>query len=134
MTYLHLRHMGRCTDISFPTTMDEVKQAIIFLKEPYDAPGRVRITDTDGLISNLTQYIKCADPENEHDILKLNRITETIDRMRQRELYIFSGALDAEKPNGLDEVLRIADSLNQYELIEEGHDGPAPGQSAQHHP
>lgn len=119
MMLVNLKHMGKSIGICFPASTDEVNRAIIELKRPYDAPGRVRITDTDCPVENLTQYIKCADPENEADVLKLNQLAEKIDGMRLRELYTFSGALDTEKPNGLDDVLRIADSLDQYEMIGE---------------
>lgn len=119
MMLVNLKHMGKSIGIRFPATMDKVNRAIIELKRPYDTPSRVRITDTDSPVENLTQYIKCTDPENEADVLKLNQLAEKIDGMRLKELHIFSGALDAEKPNGLDEALRIAGSLDQYELIGE---------------
>ena len=118
MTLLHLKHMGKSIGIRFPAALDDVNRTIIELKRPYDAPGHVRI-NADSPVENLTQYIKCANPENEADVLKLNQLAVKIDGMRLQELYTFSGALDAEKPNGLDDVLRIADSLDQYELLGE---------------
>ena len=119
MTLLNLKHKGKSIGVRFPTTVDEVNRAVSELKRPYDSPGPVRITYADSPISNLAQYIKCADPENEADIQKLNHLAAKIDGMSQQEQYTFSGALDAESVNGLDDILRIADSVDQYELIGE---------------
>lgn len=37
--------------------------------------------------------------------------------MRLQELYTFSGALDAESVNGLDDVLRLSERLNEYVIL-----------------
>ena len=118
MTLLNLRHKGKSIGVVFPTTVNAVNKAITELKRGYDPAGAVRITDADSPIQNLMKYIKCADPESEADIRKLNDLAARIDEMSQREQHIFSGALDAESINGLDDVLCIADSLDQYELID----------------
>ena len=82
MMLANLKHMGKSIGICFPASTDEVNRAIIELKRPYDTPSRVRITDTDSPISNLTQCIKCADLENEGDVLKLNQLAAKIDGIR----------------------------------------------------
>ena len=117
MTLLNLRHKGKSIGVRFPTTVEEVNRAVSELKRPYDSPGHVRITDTDGPISNLTQYIVHADPENEADIHKLNQLTAKIDGMSLREQSIFAGALDAESVNGLDDVLRLSERLDDYVIL-----------------
>ena len=118
MTLLNLRHRGKSIGVVFPTTVNTVSRAVAELKRGHDPAGAVRITDTDSPIQNLVKYIKCADPESEADIRKLNDLAARIDGMGQREQHIFSGALDAESPNSLDDILRIADGLDQYELID----------------
>ena len=118
MTLLNLRHRGKSIGVVFPTTVNAVNKAVIELKRGYDPAGAVRITDADSPIQNLVKYITCAKPENEADIRKLNDLAARIDEMGQREQHIFSGALDAESPSSLDDILRIADGLDQYELID----------------
>ena len=118
MTLLNLKHKGKSIGVVFPTTVNTVNRAITELKRGYDPAGAVRITDADCPIQNLMKYIKCADPESEADIRKLNDLAARIDGMSQREQNIFSGALDAESVNSLDDILRVADGLDQYELID----------------
>lgn len=76
MTLLNLRHKGKSIGVHFPASLEEVNRAVSELKRGYDPPGPVRITDADSPISNLAQYIKCADLENEADILKLNQLAK----------------------------------------------------------
>ena len=117
MTLLNLRHKGKSIGVHFPASLEEVSRAVSDLKRPYDSPGPVRITDTDGPISNLTQYIVHADPENEADIQKLNQLTAKIDGMSPQEQSIFAGVLDAESVNGLDDVLRLSERLDDYVIL-----------------
>ena len=118
MTLLNLKHTGKSIGVVFPTTVNTVNRAVSELKRGYDPAGTVRITDADSPIQNLVKYIQCADPENEADIGKLNDLAAKIDGMSRREQYIFSGAMDAEGVHSLDYLLRIADSLDKYELID----------------
>ena len=67
---------------------------------------------------NLTQYIACADLGQAADLQKLNALSGLVDHMDAEKHHIFSGALDAESVNGLDDVLKIADNVGQYEFIE----------------
>ena len=97
--------------------MAEVNDAVSKLKTGYDPNGRIQITAVDSPIHNLLQYIKCADPENVADIHKLNNLADRIDKMDSRECELFAGALDAESINGLDDVLRLAEHLDDYILL-----------------
>ena len=67
---------------------------------------------------SLHGYIQHTDLENEGDLQKLNRLAELFDGIGVEQQHILSGALDAESINGLDDVLRVASSLDQYEFIE----------------
>ena len=77
-----------------------------------------QITAVTSPIPNLARYIKSADV-NGPDYGKLKQLAEQLAGMTERERYIFSGALDAESVNGLDDVLHIACRLERYELIED---------------
>ena len=78
----------------------------------------MRIEEAACPIANLTGYVRCANLEEGADIQKLNLLALRISDMSPQERQLFSGALDAESVNGLDDVLRIASSLGRYEMIE----------------
>lgn len=60
---------------------------------------------------NLKQYIR------EHDsIEQLSILAARIEKMTHRDADIFSGALDIEAVNGLEDVMKIANNLRDYEL------------------
>lgn len=68
-------------------------------------------------VENLVQYVRGTIVHDASDISKLNALAGLIEGMELREQETFSGALNAESVNGLDDILRIAESLEQYELI-----------------
>ena len=104
--------------IPFPAEPDIVWPMLRELDEYCASNDPARIAGTSCLVPNLTQYISCADVEDAADIRKLNELAELVDGMSSEEQNIFAGALDAESVNGLDDVLRIASNLGQYEFIE----------------
>ena len=103
--------------IRFPAEPDMVWPMLTELDEHCVSSDPVRIVGTSSPILNLTQYISSADMEEAADICKLNALAEMVDGMSAEEQRTFSGALDAERINGLDDVLRIAGSLDIYELF-----------------
>lgn len=104
--------------IRFPAEPDIVWPMLRELDEYCAGDEPARIVGDSSPIPNLTQYIRCADVEEAADIRKLNVLAEMVDRMSTEEQRTFSGALDAESVNGLDDVLNIASSLGQYEFME----------------
>lgn len=105
--------------LRLPATPAEVGEAFAMLDEISRYAGETKIAGVVGDVSNIGQYIKTADLNAPNTISKLNRLAEKIDSMGEQERHTFSGALDAESINGLDDVLRIADSLGDYEMIED---------------
>lgn len=70
------------------------------------------ITGVESSIPNLNRYI------HEHDSLEqLSILAARIEKMSDRDAAIFSGALDMEAVSGLEDVMRIANSLGNYELF-----------------
>ena len=103
--------------IRFPAEPDVVWPMLTDLDEYCASDKPIKIAGTSGPIPNLPQYISCADVEQAADIRRLNVLAEMVDGMDTEKQRIFSGALDAESVNGLDDVLRIAGSLDSYELF-----------------
>ena len=105
---------GERANVDLPTSVAEVRKTISAVMPGWPA----QIADVSGPIPNLAKYIRRADLTRESDVQSLNSLAEKIDGMSETEHQIFSGALDAESINSLDDVLRAADSLDSYELIE----------------
>ena len=105
-------HDPECS-IRFPTTPDSVRTATTELDEHCASSEPLRIVGTPSPATALCQYISCANVEEEADILKVNMLAGLVDGMSTQEQHILWGALDAESINGLDDVLRVASSLEQ---------------------
>ena len=103
--------------IRLPAAPDMIWPMLTELDRCSVSGGPARITGT-SLFLNLAQYISGADLEEEADIRRLNVLAGMVDGMSVKDQQLLSGALDAESVNGLDDVLRIASSLGQYEFIE----------------
>lgn len=75
-------------------------------------PGKLLIADLESPIRNLKQYVpQDADPE------QLNTLAIKIGYMGPEEQVCFEGALDLNPVAGMEDVLRIADGLDQYEMF-----------------
>ena len=101
----------------FPATSAEIGEAFVWLDGVSRYTGEVQIIGVHSAIPNLGQYIHCADLSHSKDIQSLNTLAERIGAMEKKEELIFSGALDAENINGLDDVLRISENLGNYMII-----------------
>lgn len=100
--------------LPLPTTPGEVGGVYAALDEiSTEAPTIIDSVDCTK-VPNLHRYIRSA---NLDDLDKLNWLAERIDGMTNRERWIFSGALDANNINSLDDVLLVMDSLGEYTLI-----------------
>lgn len=103
--------------LPLPATRGEVVETFALLDAISRYAGDARIIHAVSDIPNLAQYVKNTNLNAPDAFSKLNQLAEKIDGMSQRERDMFSGALGAESVNGLDDMLRIAGSLDEYELI-----------------
>ena len=77
-----------------------------------DKPRKLLIADLESPIRNLKQYVpQDAVPE------LLNTLAIKIGYMGPEEQVCFEGALDLNSVMGMDDILRIADELDQYEML-----------------
>ena len=80
--------------------------------EPIGKTIAICITEVESSVPNLKQYI------HEHDsIEQLNILAAKIKKMTDMDADIFSGALDMEAVNRLEDVMRIANNLRDYKLF-----------------
>jgi len=103
--------------LRLPASPDEESRIFAKLDGISVDVSSTRIVDVACSIQNLSQYISSTDVNTDYD--KLKRLAEQLDGMTEQKRRIFSGALDAESINRLDDVLHIADGLENYELIED---------------
>lgn len=99
--------------LSLPSDSEERMRVMSKLEEgePIGTTVVICVTGVESSIPNLKQYI------HEHDsIEQLNILAAKIEKMSDRDAAIFSGALDMEPVNNLTDILRIVDSLKNYEL------------------
>lgn len=113
--YLYLSHdvNSAAFRIHFPSTLGQVQHEIAQM----GGASPVQIVGTSSYADRLGNYIRFINLSKEANIEKLNQLAEQVDSMDERSERIFSGALDAESINGLDDVVRVASSLGQYEFI-----------------
>ena len=100
--------------LPLPTDTEEKLKVLRKLDEgePIGTTVTICITDMQSSVPNLKQYI------HEHDAIEqLGILAARIEKMSDRDAVIFSGVLDMEAVNGLDDVMRIAKSLGNYELF-----------------
>jgi len=118
MIDLHLNHGNSHEGVylRLPATPGEIGAAFGMLEKLGE--GKVSIVDVTCPIRNITQYIIHTDISGQEAFAKLQRLAENIDGMDRNERRIFSGALDAESVNGLDDVLEISGHLERYVFLQ----------------
>lgn len=102
--------------LRLPASPAEEGEAFARLDEISTDVSSTRIMEVTSPIPTLAGYIKSADI-NGPDYEKLNQLAERLNSLTEREQWIFSGALDAESINGLDDVLHVAEHLGDYVIL-----------------
>ena len=104
-------------EVIFPTTLAKVQTEMRGLEEFGKSYGVVRSVSGEGPAQLLNGRVQVDDLNTEAGIQRLNRLAEVIDNMSGEKLELLSGALALERAANLDDVLRVTDSLEQYELF-----------------
>lgn len=110
--YLTRGNQGQGVWLDLPTSPAEMGEAYAVLDSIDSENLDTRISATISSVPNLKRYIQ------EHDSLKqLDTLAAVINKMSDRDAAIFSGTLDMESVNGIEDVTRIANNLQDYELF-----------------
>ena len=118
-------HLGRRYEsaelhLHLPADPDEIKEKLTWLDDYTDDLSKpVELRDVDCEIVGIKQYLRQADLSREGELDRLNALASKITGMDWRQKDLLWGALDCESIGSLDDVLRVANSLNQYELLED---------------
>lgn len=110
------RFSSEVEHISFPADAEKVRYAVIGLEE-FGGWSPAHIIGGEGAANILTGYIKRDELFSKDGVQKLNRLSELVDAMDVEAQNIFAGALRLENTDNLDDVLRIAGSLDHYMLF-----------------
>ena len=103
--------------LRLPATSEEIGEAYTKL-DSISTSAATKIAAVTGDIPNLYNYLAGKEIDRDETMSKLNALGERIESMTASGRQIFTGALDAESINGLDDVLRIAENLGSYTMIE----------------
>lgn len=117
MTILKLNCGENSLELRFPAASDQIREAVSRLTKGMEESAPVHITDARGAAGGMRRHVQNADLRNETDAQKINVLTAKIDSMPQEKHRLFAAALEFEHTDKLDDALRIADSLGQYELF-----------------
>ena len=117
MIFLYLACRDNGIGLALPVTSTQMADTLSTLKKGASSASFVRIREIISPISNLFSYIQNSDLESKADIEELNALDARISDMTQEEQQLFSGALKLERTGSLSDAVRIANSLDQYEIF-----------------
>ena len=112
-------YYGPNIPVTFPTTEEQVRQKITELRDRGGANQDMLFIRGDDIAWHFEDTLVATDLTTADGIRKLNRLAEIVDAMDLPAKKVFAGALRAESVFTLDDVVRTAANLDQYELIEE---------------
>jgi hypothetical protein len=104
--------------LRLPAASKDISGALVML-DTISSVSEIQIADVICPVTNLGQYIQNVDLHDPEDVAKLNELATKIDGMDPLECTLMMGAIDAESINGLDDILQIADHLNDYDLFKD---------------
>ena len=102
--------------ISFPTEVDKVRNEVIAVEE-FGSWAPAYVIGGDGAAKVPASYIERDALFSEAGVQKLNQLAGLVDTMDLEAQKVFAGALMVEHAKCLDDVLRVAGSLDSYELF-----------------
>lgn len=117
MITLHLNHGNSHEGVylRLPATPGEVGEAYALLEALGSGP--VTVFDATCAVQNLDQYVRNVVLDSDGKLDTLQHIALNMEEMSPNERKVFAGALDSESINGLDDVLKVSNNLDQYLMI-----------------
>ncbi len=102
--------------ISFPAEANKVRYDV-FAVEEFGGWAPAYVIGGDGAAKAAASYIERDALFSEGGVQKLNQLAGLVDTMDADAQKVFAGALMVEHARCLDDVLRVAGSLDSYELF-----------------
>lgn len=102
--------------LNLPASHDAMTEAASQLDEASRA-GKTEIVEIKSVIANLPSYLSGLDPGSRTQLAQLNQLSSIIAKMDSRERNIYTGALDGNSINDLNDMIRVAEQVSDYILI-----------------
>lgn len=103
--------------LNLPATQDEIGLALSELDEISTDTSTTEIMDVVSNVYNLNDYLKNVDIMKPIELDKLNTLARKMQTMDRDSCYLFEGVLNANSVNGIDDILRLSESLDEYAML-----------------
>lgn len=115
-------HLTRAADnegvyLKLPSSPAEIGEAFVELDAISTDISSTKITEAISNVYNLSGYLKNVDIEKSGELDKLSALARKMQTMDRNSCYLFEGVLDANSVNGLDDILRLSESLDEYVML-----------------
>lgn len=125
-------HLTRAADnegvyLKLPSSSAEIGEAFAELDAISTDTSSTKITEVISNVYNLSGYLKNVDVEKSGELDKLSALAQKMQTMDRDSCYLFEGVLDANSVNGLDDVLRLSEALDEYILLPDAAGGNSLG-------
>ena len=104
--------------LKLPASAAEIGEAFAELDNiSGNSTSPIRIIETLGNVYNLHGYIRNADVGQSEVLDMLTELAQKLQTMSRDDCLKFEGVLDANSVNGIDDVLRLAGTLDDYTVL-----------------
>lgn len=115
-------HLTRADDdegvyLKLPSSPAEIGEVFAELDSISMDICTTKITEAISNVYNLSGYLKNVDIEKPGELDKISTLAQRMQTMDRDSCYLFEGVLDANSVNGLDDILRLSESLTDYTLL-----------------
>lgn len=109
--------------IRLPSAQEKIKEAVARLDAISEDVATTRILNIAGNVRNLGNYIQNADLSQPDGLQKIEALAEKLQTLDMESCLKFEGMLDANMIQGVDDIMKLADCLDEYEIIKEAKRG-----------
>lgn len=114
--------------LKLPASSEELNKAFAELDNiSGGSTSPIRIIETLSNVYNLHGYIRNMDIEQPGALDRLGELAQKLQTMSRDDCLKYEGVLDANSVNGIDDVLRLANKLDDYTVLPDVSTGSALG-------
>jgi hypothetical protein len=125
-------HLTRANDdegvyLKLPSSPAEIREAFSELDAISTDTSTTKITEAISNVYNLGNYLKRVNVEKPDELEKITALAVKLQTMDRDTCLKFEGVLDANSVNGIDDILRLSDMLDEYALLPDAANGSTLG-------
>ena len=103
--------------IRLPSAQKKIKEAVARLDAISEDVATTRILNIAGNVRNLGNYIQNADLSQPDGLQKIEALAEKLQTLDMESCLKFEGMLDANMIQGVDDIMKLADFIDDYVLL-----------------